>query len=51
MHIVALEKFATFTHSIGNLTVLPQWMNSVRYLFSQDYWGVTFQSLFEFFNL
>ncbi|MDN4638224.1 hypothetical protein QCD73_17060 [Bacillus sp. PsM16] len=44
------EKFATSTHSIGNFTVLPHWMNSGRYLFSQDYWDVTMYSLFEFFQ-
>ncbi|WP_339206749.1 hypothetical protein NSQ36_03220 [Bacillus sp. FSL W8-1143] len=44
------EKFATATHCIGNFTVLPHWMNSGRYLFSQDYWDVTMYSLFEFFQ-
>lgn len=44
------KKFATSTHSIGNFTVLPHWMNSGRYLFSQDYWDVTMYSLFEFFQ-
>ncbi|MEH7674702.1 MULTISPECIES: hypothetical protein [Bacillus] len=44
------EKFATATHYIGNFTVLPHWMNSGRYLFSQDYWDVTMYSLFEFFQ-
>ncbi|WP_367912700.1 hypothetical protein [Bacillus pumilus] len=44
------EKFATSTHCIGNFTVLPHWMNSGRYLFSQDYWDVTMYSLFEFFQ-
>ncbi|AMM96418.1 hypothetical protein P5485_003330 [Bacillus pumilus] len=44
------KKFATATHCIGNFTVLPHWMNSGRYLFSQDYWDVTMYSLFEFFQ-
>ncbi|MGY8622998.1 hypothetical protein ACN6A9_15545 [Bacillus safensis] len=42
------ETFAASTHCIGNFTVLPHWMNSGRYLFSQDYWDVTMYSLFEF---
>ncbi|WP_238409444.1 hypothetical protein [Bacillus safensis] len=44
------ETFAASTHCIGNFTVLPHWMNSGRYLFSQDYWDVTMYSLFEFFQ-
>ncbi|MBG9817839.1 hypothetical protein [Bacillus safensis] len=48
--IEEFKKFATATHCIGNFTVLPHWMNSGRYLFSQDYWDVTLYSLFEFFQ-
>ncbi|MFI8623656.1 hypothetical protein ACIGEH_05165 [Bacillus altitudinis] len=44
------EKFATDTHCIGNFIVLPHWMNTGRYKFSQDYWDVTMYSLFEFFQ-
>ncbi|MFP5203290.1 MULTISPECIES: hypothetical protein [Bacillus] len=44
------ETFAASTHCIGNFTILPHWMNSGRYLFSQDYWDVTMYSLSEFFQ-
>ncbi|MEW4104637.1 hypothetical protein Q0N76_18105 [Bacillus altitudinis] len=44
------EKFATATHCIGNFIVLPHWMNTGRYKFSQDYWDVTMYLLFEFFQ-
>ncbi|MGM0965635.1 hypothetical protein [Bacillus pumilus] len=49
-NISAFEKFATLSHSIGNFTVLPHWMNTGRYCFSQDYWDVTLQSFFDFFK-
>lgn len=47
-NIAAFEKFATSSHYIGNFTVLPHWMNTGRYGFSQDYWDVTLQSFFDF---
>ncbi|MED1533519.1 MULTISPECIES: hypothetical protein [Bacillus] len=49
-NIAAFEKFATSSHYIGNFTVLPHWMNTGRYSFSQDYWDVTLQSFFGFFK-
>ncbi|MBO4108560.1 hypothetical protein [Streptococcus suis] len=39
------EAFAKLTHTIGNFTVLPHWMNTGRYHFSQDYWDITMLSL------
>ncbi|NGZ77495.1 hypothetical protein [Saccharibacillus alkalitolerans] len=47
-HITELEKFAALTHCIGNFTILPHWMNTGRYLFSQDYWDITLQSFSDF---
>lgn len=41
------ETFARRTHTIGNFTVLPHWWNTGRYNFSQDYWDITLQSLFD----
>ncbi|MED1749647.1 hypothetical protein [Bacillus zhangzhouensis] len=49
-NIIAFEKFAALSHSIGNFTVIPHWMNIGRYNFSQDYWDVTLQSFFYFSN-
>ncbi|MCM3028483.1 hypothetical protein M3584_16615 [Bacillus safensis] len=49
-NIAAFGKFATSSHCIGNFTVLPHWMNTGRYSFSQDYWDVTLQSFFDFFK-
>lgn len=46
-----LSKFALSTHTIGNFTVLPHWMNTGRYNFSQDYWDLTLKSLYDFLNL
>ena len=43
-----LEEFAKLTHTIGNFTVLPHWMNTGRYQFSKDYWDITLQSLKDF---
>ncbi|MGG5314515.1 hypothetical protein [Enterococcus sp. AZ072] len=44
----AFERFAIMSHTFGNFTVLPHWMNTGRYLFSKDYWDITLQSLYEF---
>lgn len=44
----AFERFATLSHTFGNFTVLPHWMNTGRYLFSRDYWDITLKSLYEF---
>lgn len=44
----AFERFATLSHTFGNFTVLPHWMNTGRYLFSKDYWDITLKSLYEF---
>lgn len=41
-------QFANQTHTIGNFTVLPHWMNTGRYRFSRDYWDLTLRSLREF---
>ncbi|MGX9292905.1 hypothetical protein ACSLGF_17250 [Bacillus sp. A015] len=49
-NISAFEKFAALSHSIGNFTVIPHWMNIGRYNFSQDYWDVTLQSFFYLFK-
>lgn len=43
--------FARTTHTIGNFTVLPHWMNTGRYRFSKDYWDITLMSLQEFLNI
>lgn len=45
------QKFATLTHTIGNFTVLPSWMNTGRYYFSRDYWDITLLSLQEWLNI
>ncbi|HAP4779996.1 TPA: hypothetical protein IU004_001410 [Enterococcus faecalis] len=45
-----LEKFACNTHCIGSFIVLPHWMNTGRYNFSQDYWDITLQSFYDFLN-
>ncbi|HGZ3532826.1 TPA: hypothetical protein ACOKTJ_002083 [Streptococcus pneumoniae] len=45
------KKFAKLTHTIGNFTVLPHWINTGRYNFSKDYWDITMLSLQEWLNL
>ena len=46
-NIKEFELFAKLTHTIGNFTVLPHWMNTGRYKFSNDYWDITMLSLQE----
>ena len=46
-NIKEFELFAKLTHTIGNFTVLPHWMNTGRYKFSGDYWDITMLSLQE----
>lgn len=46
-NIKGFELFAKLTHTIGNFTVLPHWMNTGRYNFSKDYWDITLLSLQE----
>ena len=46
-NIKEFELFAKLTHTIGNFTVLPRWMNTGRYKFSGDYWDITMLSLQE----
>ncbi|HFI0644537.1 TPA: hypothetical protein ACGO4K_000307 [Streptococcus suis] len=50
-NIKEFELFAILTHSIGNFTVLPHWMNTGRYNFSKDYWDITMLSLQEWFAI
>ena len=45
------EKFAELTHTIGNFTVLPNWMNCGRGMCLYDYWDITLMSLQEFLNI
>ena len=45
------EKFAELTHTIGNFTVLPNWMNCGRGMCLYDYWDITLISLQEFLNI
>lgn len=45
------EKFAELTHTIGNFTVLPNWMNCGRGRCLYDYWDITLMSLQEFLNI
>ena len=49
-NLPAFQTFATLTHTIGNFTVLPHWMNTARYKFSKDYWDITLLSLQEWLN-
>lgn len=44
------EAFAKLTHSIGNFTVLPNWMNTGRggSFTICDYWDLTLKSLYDF---
>lgn len=49
-NLPAFQTFATLTHTIGNFTVLPHWMNTARYNFSKDYWDITLLSLQEWLN-
>lgn len=41
----SFQLFATLTHTIGNFTILPYWMNTGRYSFSKDYWDLTLLSI------
>ena len=50
-NIKEFELFAILTHTIGNFTVLPSWMNTGRYYFSRDYWDITLLSLQEWLNI
>ncbi|HEM3726621.1 TPA: hypothetical protein U1D16_002059 [Streptococcus suis] len=50
-NIKEFELFAKLTHTIGNFTVLPHWMNTGRYYFSRDYWDITLLSLQEWLNI
>lgn len=50
-NIKRFELFAKLTHTIGNFTVLPHWMNTGRYNFSKDYWDITMLSLQEWFAI
>ncbi|VNA61150.1 Uncharacterised protein [Streptococcus pneumoniae] len=43
--------FARTTHTIGNFTVFPNWMNCGRGLRLGDYWDITLISLQEFLNI
>ena len=45
------EKFAELTHTIGNFTVLHNWMNCGRGMCLYDYWDITLMSLQEFLNI
>lgn len=47
----AFRKFAKLTHTIGNFTVLPHWMNTGRSNLSQDYWDIFLLSLQEWLHL
>lgn len=44
------EEFAKLTHTIGNFTVLPNWMNTGRggSFTVLDYWDLTLKNLYEF---
>lgn len=44
----AFKQFAVMSHTFGNFTVLPHWMNTGRYFFSKDYWDITLKSMHEF---
>ena len=46
-NLPAFQTFATLTHTIGNFTVLPYWINTARNNFSKDYWDITLLSLQE----
>ncbi|HFI0213926.1 TPA: hypothetical protein ACGO10_001090 [Streptococcus suis] len=50
-NLKGFEAFAKLTHTIGNFTVLPHWMNTGRYYFSRDYWDITLLSLQEWLNI
>lgn len=47
----AFQTFAGLTHTIGNFTVLPHWMNTGRSNLSQDYWDIFLLSLQEWLDL
>lgn len=47
-----LEEFACLTHSIGNFTVLPSWINQGRGVgTTKDYWDLTLNDLHKFHML
>lgn len=50
-NLPAFQTFATLTHTIGNFTVLPYWMNTGRSNLSQDYWDIFLLSLQEWLHL
>ena len=50
-NLPAFQTFATLTHTIGNFTVLPHWMNTGRSKLSQDYWDIFLLSLQEWLDL
>lgn len=50
-NLPAFQTFATLTHTIGNFTVLPHWMNTGRSKLSQDYWDIFLLSLQEWLHL
>ena len=50
-NLSAFQTFATLTHTIGNFTVLPHWMNTGRSKLSQDYWDIFLLSLQEWLHL
>ena len=50
-NLPAFQTFATLTHTIGNFTVLPHWMNTGRSNLSQDYWDIFLLSLQEWLDL
>lgn len=50
-NLPAFQTFATLTHTIGNFTVLPHWMNTGRSNLSQDYWDIFLLSLQEWLHL
>jgi len=43
------SRFAKLTHTIGNFTVLPHWMNTGRASLG-DYWDLALKSLYDFLN-
>ena len=47
----AFQTFAKLTHTIGNFTVLPHWMNTGRSNLSKDYWDIFLLSLQEWLHL
>ncbi|MDF7665171.1 hypothetical protein [Bifidobacterium sp. ESL0745] len=46
-----ISTFASLTHSIGNFTVLPSWMNTGRGSYvstTKDYWDITLMDVYDF---